>query len=562
MTQVYYPNNLGTGEHPLVSVLTDRIASGLRRKTITKCSQWACAYRVMGQPFPGPFTFKYHPWIREIHDCDSELVVVRKGAQLGYTEAALNKAFYAIDVLGTSVLYILPAGQPDASDFSTSRFDPALEMSPHLQSLFSAVKNIGHKRAGNANLYIRGSRSRSQLKSIPVGLTIGDEVDEMIQENIPLAFERMSGQMYKQVYLLSTPTISNYGIDAYYQSSSQDHYFFKCPRCSRLTELLYPDCLVVTAESLTDLDITKSHLICKECKGLLPHKEKTDWLKEARWISTYTNRPTRGYWNNQLYSITVRPDELSRAVLAAELNPADEQELYNSKLGMPHEPQGARITDANLDDCQGNYTKYDVSPVNALVTMGVDVGKWLHYEINQWYFDENIPSVDLNVMSKCRILNEGKVLHFEELDTLMQHFKVLFCVIDANPERRKALEFAQRWWGHVRMCFYATGISNKQIHIHKEEEHTISVDRTSWMDLGLMRYKNKTIIVPKDLSIEYKAHVKAPVRLMKKDANGNPIAVYVTGSEADHFAHARVYSEIALPLGASLAQNQDIGNIL
>ena len=30
-------------------------------------------------------------------------------------------------------------------------FDPALEMSNHLGNLFTNVKNIGHKRAGNAN---------------------------------------------------------------------------------------------------------------------------------------------------------------------------------------------------------------------------------------------------------------------------------------------------------------------------------------------------------------------------------------------------------------------------
>jgi len=122
----------------------------------------------MGQPFPGPWSFKYHPWAKGMHDCTAEIMVGQKGAQLCYTEVGLNKSYYNIDVLGNSVLYVLPASTPDAADFSTSRFDPALELSPHLASLFSDVKNIGHKRAGSANLFIRGSRSRNQLKSIPV----------------------------------------------------------------------------------------------------------------------------------------------------------------------------------------------------------------------------------------------------------------------------------------------------------------------------------------------------------------------------------------------------------
>ena len=130
----------------------------------------------MGQPYPGLLNHKHHPWTKAMRDCEDEFIVGQKAAQLGFTEVALDKCFYAIDIKGLSVMYVLPASNPDASDFSTSRFDPALELSPHLEHLFSEVKNIGHKRAGSANLYLRGSRSRSQLKSVPVGLLILDEM--------------------------------------------------------------------------------------------------------------------------------------------------------------------------------------------------------------------------------------------------------------------------------------------------------------------------------------------------------------------------------------------------
>ena len=219
--------------HQLMALLLNNVSSGLRRHSVTTCSQWAEMYRIMGPPFAGKWSFKYHPWLRAIHDDNADIVVCRKGAQLGVTETALNKTFYTIDIKGVSVLYVLPAATPDAADFSSARFDPALELSPHLASLFSDVKNIGHKRAGSANLYIRGSRSRSQLKSVPVGLTILDEVDEMIQDHIPLVFERMAGQMQQQALLISTPTIANYGIDAYYESSTQQLYYFRCPHCTR-----------------------------------------------------------------------------------------------------------------------------------------------------------------------------------------------------------------------------------------------------------------------------------------------------------------------------------------
>src|SRR5262249_14884021 len=162
---------------------------------------------------------------------DAELNVGQKAAQMGFTETVLNIVFYHIDVKAVDCLYVLPAKTPDASDFSAARFDPALESSPHLANLFSDVKNVGHKRAGTATLYVRGSRSRAGLKSIPTGLIILDEVDEFDQENIPLAMERAAGQVEKMVWMISTPTIDNFGINKYYLQSSQNHFHFKCPCC-------------------------------------------------------------------------------------------------------------------------------------------------------------------------------------------------------------------------------------------------------------------------------------------------------------------------------------------
>jgi len=548
---------MGTG---LIEMLTQRVSDGLRRKTATSCSRWAEMYRVMGAPFPGPWTFDHHPWTREMHDADAEMVVGQKAAQMGFTEWALNKTFKAIDIDGISVLYVLPANNPDATDFSTARFDPALEGSPHLETLFTDVKNIHHKRAGHANLYIRGSRSRSQLKSVPVGLIVFDELDEMMQDNISLALERTSGQLEKQALALSTPTIDNFGINQYFKKSSQSHFFFRCPHCNRLTELVFPECLVIIGDDPDDIAILDTHLKCKECDHKLEHDSKIDWLRNARWVRGHTDRLIEGYHINQLYSMTVKPYEIATLYLKAQSNPTDEQEFYNSKLGLTHIVEGARITDADIEKCTGTHVK--TSTGQGMVVMGIDVGKWLHYEIDQVFIDRETSTNDINLATTTRLLTEGKVQHFEELDYLIQQYGVAFAVIDANPERRKALEFAQRFWGHVKLCFYGTGINSKAIHIHAEEEHTMSVDRTSWIDLALSRFRREKMILPKDLSHEYKEHLKALVRIYSKDILGNPVGKYVTGNEEDHFAHARTYAELAIQLAVGLARSEDIRGVV
>ena len=542
----------------LLDIFKARIKSGLARSSVTSCSKWAETYREMGKPYPGLWRWEHHPWLREMHDCNASQTVGQKSAQMGFTEWALNTVFYSIDILRIDTLYVLPSSHPDASDFSAARFDPALELSDHLYRLFSDVKNVGHKRAGSTNLYIRGSKSRSQLKSIPAGLLILDELDEMMQENISLAMERTSGQREedKRVLMLSTPTVEGYGINAHFKASDQRHFFFKCPCCSRYTELVFPDCMEIIGEHPTQDIVMTSFLKCKECKGKLEHKDKKIWLAQNEWVKSYDQRTSAGFYVNQLYSSTVSPGDLAKAYLTSLTDKSAEQEFYNSKLGLTHAVEGASVTDKDIQAARGEYK--NGTHAEGFLTMGVDVGVKLHYAIRQWYFNPVVIG-DLNATARCRTLKYGTVLHFHELDEIMYQFRPKMVVIDAQPERRKAHEFSMRFPGDVRVCFYVGGIRGKQIHQTKEDvEYGISVDRTSWLDLTLGRFHAKSISIPADVDEEYQSHLKCLVRIYDKDKDGNPIGKYVKGGGDDHYAHAENYAEIAFAIASGRGSNQTI----
>lgn len=550
--------------HALEKLIVERIKAGLQRRSLVTCSRWAEACRVMAGGFPGPWRFKNHPWLREMHDSTAELNVGQKSAQMGYTEWALNTAFFSIDVKSRDVLYVLPAKTPDASDFSAARFDPALELSEHLTKLFSDVKNVGHKRAGTTNLYIRGSKSRAGLKSIPVGLIILDEVDEMDQDNIPLAMERAAGQREKQTLMISTPTVAGFGINKYFSDSTQEHFFFRCPACSKMTELIFPDCLEVTAENLTDPTLRNSYIKCKECKCRIEHAEKPEIFKTGESVPTFKGRSIRGFQVNQMYSTVLKPVEIAQSFLRSLKDPADEQEFYNSKLGLPHIVAGAAVTMEQIDQCRelGRYKNGTFA--QGIITMGIDVGRKLHVEIDHWMMPKNRYSQDLNIEATPRVMWQGTLDHFEQLDKLMFEWRVNGCVIDAHPERRKAYEFASRFWGYVKLCIYARGIVGKQIHVLKDQtgqeidEHTITVDRTAWLDLALARFKRRGIHLPVDIDMEYKQHICNIVRVYEKDKDGNPVGRYVTASGEDHYAHARNYAEMALLFATGVAPNVNI----
>ena len=545
--------------HDLTTLMRDRICHGLKRRSITSCARWAETYRVMKPPFPGKWDWTHHPWLKEIHDPGTRRSVFRKAAQVGLTETFLNRTFYNADVRSLDTLYILPNERPDATDFSTSRFDAALRLSPHLQALFGDTKNVGLKRAGAVNVYIRGSRSRSALKSVPVANIIFDEVDEMTQENIVLALERTSGQVEPEEWFASTPTLPNRGIDQLYSEGTAEEFFFPCPRCSRQIVLHFPDCIKITADDYRDPGINDSYLMCPKCKGTLVHEEKPLWLSDGTWVSSYEQRVIRSFWISQLYSCTVSPSKIAEQYLRAQESPEDEQEFYNSKLGMPHVVAGARLTDELIDDCRGQHKNSSMPSIDGIFTMGVDVGHpWIHFVVMQWQFDKTA-SNDPHIKARARMVKYGKVETFEQLDAEMNAIRPSHCVVDINPERRAAEQFAQRFHGHVSLCIYGTGKSGRSIY-EKEEEYQVTVDRTSWIDLFFSRFKghSKRISLPIDLDHEIKDHLKAMVRIYERDKDGNPVGRYVNGNNPDHYAHACVYAEIGLSLVGKAAGTKNI----
>jgi len=493
----------------------------------------------------------------------SGLSDLMKSAQMGVTEVVINQAFYSVDIRRKDVLYVLPTAL-NASDFSKARFNTALANSDYLKSLFIDTNSIGLKQSAGANLYIRGSRGDSNLKSIPVSILILDEVDEMDQKQIWLALERLSGNIEKLIWAISTPTIPKRGVHKLYLDGTQEHFFFPCPHCGKKIELLWPDSFKLCGETVGDPECAKSHIICTECKKKLEQEAKPDFLSKAFWERTVDADEHRSFYINQLYSYTITPREIANAYFRGLGDDAASVEFYNSKLGKPFIPAGGIVTDEEINNAIRDYSKEAERPDSAgrLITMGVDQGKWNHYIVTEWFIKEY--KNDLNAGAVAKILCEGKVPgdNFSYLDDLMREWQVLHCVVDADPQINDARRFARRYPGYVSLCRYRSGCSQKEIQLREDSDvEMATVDRTNWLDATLGRFHTGKIELPRDVSTEFKEHMKALTRTYEKDNNNNPKAVYINSS-ADHFAHALNYSEIALPLAVSRETGRDIAKFL
>lgn len=545
-------------------------ADGLANRTLTSCSRWASRRRIMGGDFSGRYSWKYHPWVREMHDSWAPFNYAMKGAQVGVTEVAINRAFYTLDILKRDVLYVLPTSVT-ASDFSKARFGGALALSTYLRSIFTDINSVNLKQTGANTLYIRGSRGDSNLVSIPVSELILDEVDRMEQSQIWLALERLSGQLNKHVWGISTPTVPDFGIHRMYTGSTQEHYLFPCPACGRRIELKWPDSFAMAGEHVTDARCEDSYLKCYECQAKLEHKDKPNFLKHAYWepFDKNANPEVRGFHINQLYSYTITPGELAVAYHRGLGDELASKEFFNSKLGLPFISDGARVTDDMLNTAlEGStHTKDSPRPERAgrIITMGIDRGLWNYVEVDEWFFDGW--SLDINANAHCKVLYEAQ-FHEEDfdrtVDQLMAEWQVLACVLDADPGPMDARRFARRFPGYVWLCRYRSGQTAKEISISDDDDGSpmATVDRANWLSAALGRFKTKPtrITLPRDVSENYRQHIKQLVSTYVRDKHGNPVLDFVkTGSGADHFAHARTYSEIALTFVAAQSMNIDIG---
>lgn len=546
----------------LLTDFGDVLHQGLVSRTLNTCSRWVQHRRIMGEPFPGPYSFKYHPWCKEVHDSSASFNTIMKAAQMGLTEVAINVAFFTVDIKKRDVLYVLPTAL-NASDFSKSRFNTALLHSEYLKSLFTDTNTVGLKQAGGVNLYIRGSRGDSNLKSIPVSVLVLDEADEMDQRAIWLALERLSGQLHKYVFSLSTPTIPQFGIHKLYLQGTQEHFYFKCPRCGRSTELIFPDCLEVCGESITDPDVRRSFLKCKECKREIKHEEKPTFLADAFWEPTvHVDEDHRSFYVNQMYSYTVTPADLALAYFRGVGDEAAMVEFFNSKQGLPYIPDGGQVTDGEIEHAIRNYFKEKQRPnigTNRLIVMGVDQGKMNNVVVLEFLLAGN--GIDLNASAHARLLWEGKLPgdDFKTLDPLMREWQVRACVIDADPQINDARRFARRFPGYVYLCRYRRGVTGKEVQMAEEDGGApiVTVDRTNWLDASMGRFHSDRLHLPADTSLEFKDHIKALVRTYEKDDQGNSKAVYLS-TGPDHFAHALNYAEIALPLAAGIVSGGDV----
>lgn len=541
--------------HPLVPEFLTSVREAIYNQTLDVTSRWAVARRVM--PGDKPYSLERYPYVKEILNSRAKRNWVMKCAQIGLSEAAMTIAKFEVDYNQRDVIYFFPT-KVMANEFSKTRFDVAINLSPYLSRVFE--QSVEMKQAGNATLFIKGVNSEAALRGTAAGRLFFDELDAWTDRQIYMAEERASGQEDddKIIWGFSTPRFPNCGIHKQFIESTQEHFFFDCPHCGEEIELLWEDSVEICGDGMTDPRVHESYLKCSKCQGKLPHETKHEWLSTGRWISTNPDADpelSRGFWISQLYSPTVTPAELVIAYYRGFGDEAARREFYNSKLGLPFIEEAHQVNDSQIDLATKKFSIKSITlphrENDGINTLGIDQGGPIHHwAAVKWTFDRNTRVGDPNDRARGRLIGCGRILQddWEAVHTLMNNYRIWRAVIDYFPEPTDARVFARAFRDAVYLCQYVKGAAAREVRLTEDEygAHIIRCDKVSWLSKSLGRVMVAKIELPLDLPLEFRQHLKAPVRTLK-EVDGQYVAEYVeTGP--DHYAHALTYAEIALKI--------------
>lgn len=236
-------------------------------------------------------------------------IVVMKGAQLGFTEAAINYMFYTIDYSPAPMLYVQKT-LIDMGVFVKQRFEPSLDEMPSLADRVG-TQTRGRKTGDTATVKVfpggmirfGGANSASSLRSMPIERLILDEEDsyeaDIQEEGSPseLAIRRTANFPNRKIYRLSTPTIKETStIEPLFEGGTRERFHVPCPHCGHKDWIKWSNIKWDKDKPLT------AALVCEECGVLIEERYKTWMLANGEWIAENPDAEYPSFHISSLYS--------------------------------------------------------------------------------------------------------------------------------------------------------------------------------------------------------------------------------------------------------------------
>jgi hypothetical protein len=538
-----------------------------------------------------PFDLRGREYERAILRDESKIIVVPKGAQLGFTTLFILKSCHAIIVRKKSVLYLLPL-KAGSVQFVQSRIDPVLDSNKGLARRFSRTDNRVMKVTDKGVAWrIRGTNIPSELREAPADVLVLDERDVANEDNLDDAYARLDGSDYARVYELSTPTVDGHGVyaDDGWESTDKMRWWVACPHCGSYQVIDFESNVMPWLGDT--LEECEHSCRCQHCHKPLNDYDRANMNASGRWVPDEPGAGKRGYHLSQFNSPTkTMTDERLGILVNWFKGQTDAKKLkafFNLALGLPYTAPGDKFTVELLDKCRGDYSVGGI-PGGEQLCIGVDVGQdvlyvtiWIREGKKRTLWRAETVTADAK-RKKWQVFNE---------DYLMQ-LSNWIAVVDAHPDKEEVEALSKMWSGRLWMGFEKDRpdqeATAKFQQAKWDEPAKVNIDRTMAFDSYIGLALNGNLRLPREArdlgafmpgkpyNAFYHHHLQM-TRVEQADASDRIIARWVNGkvrletttqkatakagNRPDHFHPSGMFGLVAGMTDAPLVVEPEVGEL-
>ncbi|MCB1971867.1 MAG: phage terminase large subunit family protein [Geminicoccaceae bacterium] len=361
---------------------------------------------------PGAYSFDAYPFWRPVidwlDDDDAEMVVIVKPSQVGWTTLLTAAVGYGIDCDPSRTLVCMST-QGEAEIFSKDRFMPIVNASPALAGKIKPAKSrdaqntILHKRGPGFAIKMTYATSATALASWPARRAFVDEVDRYSlsvgNEGDPISLIRKRMQTHLRLggkmLIGSSPGLEGTSlIMQYHAQGTQAEWLSPCHHCGHEQDLLWENVRFETTEKGAILPETAAYA-CPECGGVWSDLDRMANMRRGRLRETHPGLRIRSIHIKGLHSPHVKVQEIAAKMAAAHGQPAIEQTVWNTDLGLPWRHKGEAPDAERLYERRESYPMGVVPAGGCILTAAVDVQRdRLECEVKAWGAGTESWSVD------------------------------------------------------------------------------------------------------------------------------------------------------------------------
>lgn len=340
-----------------------------------------------------------------------ESICIRKGSQLGGSEAIYNILGYLIDQDPAPTLVVYPTVEL-ARSVSSTRIQPMIDASPALKAKKPKDSDdfaLQEMLFPNMPLFLSGANSPASLASRPCRFVLLDEIDKFPMfagkeaDPISLAEERQKTFWNRKRVKTSTPTIEDGPIMKEEARCDEVRDFnVACPHCGGMQVLKFPrvkwpDDLDRAAPDYPIRVRDSAWYECEHCRNRIEDQHRPALLSSGRWIARKPVKHPKavGFVISSLYSPWLRWGDVAEAFVRAQGDPAKLMNFINSWLAEPWIQRVSEAKEADILAARCALPRLEIPAGAVALTCGIDMQKFgFWYRIRAHFRDGTSYGID------------------------------------------------------------------------------------------------------------------------------------------------------------------------